>query len=82
MLKIFFYVIILGRNLFTSEGNRGGGQGSGLLGLHQHDGCGNRCAHIGHTLVLQIHNLEEFPSTSARTLSAYLVEKNRGCEPW
>ena len=26
-------------------------------------------------------NLEKFTCTSARTLSAYLVEKNCGCEP-
>ena len=46
----------------------------------------NGCPHVRPhpALVSQILSLEEFTFTSAkvRTLSAYLVEKNRGCEPW
>ena len=45
---------MLGRNLFTSEGNLRGGLGSGPFMIHQHNGMGMDVRTSGYTLVLQI----------------------------
>ena len=58
------YLLILGRNLFTSEGNLQGGLGSGPFMITPTRCCGNG-----------------YPHVRIWTFSAYLVEKNCGCEP-
>ena len=39
-------IIILGRNLFTLEGNLRGGLGSGPFMITPTRWCGNRCPHV------------------------------------
>ena len=65
----------LGRNLDLHQKETSSLEGQGLLGLHQHDGEGTDVHTSGHTPDSKIYNLEEFTTSFAIKLSAYLVEK-------
>ena len=62
----------------TSEGNLHG-LGSRPFSITATRWCGNGCLHLRPHPGLT--SLKEFTCTSARTLSAYLVQKSRECEP-
>ena len=71
--NLIIIIILPGRNLLYI-GRKPQRKDMGLrpLRLHQHDGVGmdlRKSGHrSGHTLVLQIYNLEEFTCTLARTI--------------